>query len=192
MKADRREFLLTIGVFLSAALCFVGAFFAVYHSSLYPAQGTTNSLVPIEAWRPTPAKSMMNGSHEEMLIDALRKKPDHTPILLELARQETESGNARKASAHLKEALQYDPKNVDAKLDLGKLMFEMGDIEEAIRLNQEILKVQPAHPDALYNLGAIYGNLENRERALFFWNQLIDTNPDSESGIRAKKMMARL
>ena len=71
-------------------------------------------------------------------------------------------------------------------------MFEMGQIEEAIRLNQEILETQPDHPDALYNLGAIYGNRGNRERALFFWKQLVDLHPDSESGVRAREMMAKL
>jgi len=71
-------------------------------------------------------------------------------------------------------------------------MFEMGNTDDAIRLNREILEMQPLHPDALYNLGAIYGNLGDRDQAMLYWNQLISSSPESESGARAKQMMEKM
>lgn len=200
MKKVKKKLFLDVGVIFSAALCFLSAFWVLYHSGRHPVQAmerrpvqTSNTRqVPVAAAAMTAGDAAKDGAHQEMLTEALRKKPDHIPVLLELARVESESGNSRKASEYLREVLQYEPQNSEAKLDLGKQMFEMGKTDEAIRLNQEILQTQPLHPDALYNLGAIYGNLGNRKRALFYWKKLIDSSPNSESGKRAAEMMARM
>jgi tetratricopeptide (TPR) repeat protein len=192
MRKDKKKLFLDIGVFLSSTLCFLGAFLVLYHSSRPSVQAMEDQPKPVQSPALHPDKTMKDIDHQKMLTEALRKKPDHVPVLLELARLEAESGNARKSSEYLREVLQCEPQNLDAKLNLGKQMFEMGQIEEAIRLNQEILETQPDHPDALYNLGAIYGNRGNKERALFFWKQLVDLHPDSESGVRAREMMAKL
>lgn len=192
MKKEKKKLFLNIGFILTATLCFSGIFWAFYHSSRYPAQAMEDRVHPVETAAPSPVISRKDSAHQAMLTQALRKKPDHIPVLLELAHLEAESGNVQKSSEYLTEVLHYEPQNIDAKLNLGKQLFEMGQIDDAIRLNQEILEIQPVHPDALYNLGAIYGNLGNRDRALFFWNQLMDSNPNSESGARAKEMMARM
>ena len=192
MEKDKRKLLGKIGIPLAAAICFFCAFGVLYRSSLHPVQATGGRPDSIKEPVQNHFTSMEESADQKMLAEALSKKPDHIPILLELAHLEAESGNAQKASKYLTEVLEYEPQNLEAKLNLGKQMFEMGAIEDAIRLNQEILEIEPVHPDALYNLGAIYGNIGNRERALFFWNQLIDSNPNSESGIRAREMMARM
>jgi len=192
MNKDRKKLFLNIGFILAATLCFLTAFLVLYHSSRYSLRAGEDRLDPVQTAAQSPVISRKDSAHQEMLTQALRKKPDHVPVLLELAHLEAQSGNIRKSSEYLTEVLHYEPQNTDAKLNLGKQMFEMGQIDDAIRLNQEILEIQPVHPDALYNLGAIYGNLGNRERALFFWNQLVDSNPNSESGARAREMMARM
>jgi tetratricopeptide (TPR) repeat protein len=200
MKKDKKKLFLDIGVFFSATLCFLCALGVLYHSSRHPVQAmgrhpeviSKTHQVPVAATAMTVGGAIKDGAHQKMLSEALRKKPDHVPVLLELARLESESGNGRKASEYLREVLQYEPQNPEAKLNLGKQLFEMGKTDEAISLNQEILQAQPLHPDALYNLGAIYGNLGNRERAFFYWEKLIDSSPDSESGKRAAEMMARM
>jgi tetratricopeptide (TPR) repeat protein len=134
-----------------------------------------------------------DGDHEaKVLVQALQKRPDHVPILLRLAKIESEAGHPQNALKRLQEAVQQDPLNLEAKLELGKLMFEMGNVEGAIRQNEEILKLDPGHADALYNLGAIYGNLGNKDRALSFWKRLLAADPQSESGRRAAQLMVEL
>jgi Flp pilus assembly protein TadD len=131
--------------------------------------------------------------HEEkMLAEALKKKPDHVPVLLRMASLAMESGKKDEAAQFLREAVIKDPSNIPARLDLGKILFETGRIPESIQTTEEILKIQPDNPDALYNLGAIYGNLGQDNKAVELWGRLISSSPQSESGKRAQQMMAEL
>lgn len=200
MKKSPKKLFLDVGIILSVALCFVSAFLVLYYSNQPPVQARDSlpprsmggKIHPIESKTLNPDSEQKDIAHQKMLTDALKKKPDHVPVLMELARMESESGNAREASEFLKKVLSYEPQNIEAKLNLGKQMFEMGNTDDAIRLNQEILEMQPLHPDALYNLGAIYGNLGDRDQAMLYWNQLISSSPESESGARAKQMMEKM
>jgi len=140
-----------------------------------------------------PAVSSGVDAHEfRTLQEALRKKPDHTPILIRLGVLASAKGQNKEAIGYLKEALEQDPGNAEARLELGRTLFNSGDLEGAIRQTQKILEKQPRNPDALYNLGAIYGNLGNRERAEKYWRTLVSISPESESGKRAKASLAQL
>lgn len=144
------------------------------------------------ATRTVPGTPAVSGSveHEvKMLNSALKKNPNHVPILLKLARMASDSGHSTEAIERLQEAVRAEPNNVAARLDLGKLLFEKGDVWAAIEQNQAILKTSPEDPDALYNLGAIYGNLGNAGLAERYWTRLLTTGPESESGRRARAMM---
>ena len=124
-----------IGILVAAAICFTAAFYVLYHSGQQEPKSTSIFNHSSELQGRTQATN--SEAYKEMLTQALEKKPDHAPILLEMARQEAEAGQVDKASGHIREALQYEPENLDAKLDLGKLSFEMGNIEEAIKLARE-------------------------------------------------------
>jgi tetratricopeptide (TPR) repeat protein len=131
--------------------------------------------------------------HEaRMLADALKKRPDHVPVLLRLAGLAMESGKPAEAEKYLNEVLTQEPGSIPARLDLGKIQFEAGRVPEAIHTTAEILKTDPDNADALYNLGAIYGNLGQRDRAIEHWGRLLASSPQSESGKRARLMMAEL
>ena len=200
MKRNPKKLFLDLGIILSVALCFLSAFLVLYYSSHqqvqtgadHPAGTVGDQVHPVLSKSLSPDSEVKDIAHQKMLAEALMKKPDHVPVLMELARMESDSGNNSEASEYLKKVLNYEPRNIDAKLNLGKQMFELGNTEDAIRLNLEILEVQPLHPDALYNLGAIYGNLGDRDQATLYWNQLISSSPESESGTRAKQMLARM
>jgi len=129
---------------------------------------------------------------EQMLVQALRKKPDHVPVLLRMAGIAAAKRQFDKAIDHLNQALAHDPKSVEARLELGRVLFERGKIPEAIAAMQAILKDNPDNPEALYNLGAIYGNVGNQQMAEKFWGMLIASKPESESGRRAKTLLAEL
>ncbi len=138
------------------------------------------------------AGSSDNAHQIKILTDALQKKPGHVPVLMQLAGMAAASGKLEEATKYLKEVLAREPGNTEARLELGKILFEMGKIQESIQTTEEILRVQPDNPDALYNLGAIYGNLGNRQRASEYWGRLVASNPQSDSGKRAKQMMSEL
>jgi tetratricopeptide (TPR) repeat protein len=148
-----------------------------------PATDVAGSSAPIE--RPD--------AHEaKMLAGALKKKPDHTPVLMRLATLASQEGKTADARKHLEDVLRNEPENPDARLELGKLLYETGDVAGAIEQTRRILKDDPENPDALYNLGAIYGNLGNTELALQHWQRLIAAAPESESARRARQMIGQL
>jgi len=131
--------------------------------------------------------------HEGLfLAEALKKKPNHTPVLLRLAQLSEASGNHAEAAVQLREILGYEPANTDAHLELGRVLFKTGDVQGAIDQTKWILDRHPQHADALYNLGAIYANVGNADYARRYWNKLVGANPQSESAQRAKVMLARL
>ena len=131
--------------------------------------------------------------HEAMyLAEALKKKPDHTPVLLRMAQLSEESGKPTEAADHLREIIRNEPDNTDARLELGRVLFQTGDVAGAIGETEAILKHHPDHADALYNLGAIYGNVGNAQRAREYWGRLIAAKPESESARRAQGMLAQL
>lgn len=145
----------------------------------------------VSAHGSVPARS--SDKHEEqMLVQALRKKPDHVPVLLRIARMAAAQRQFPKAIEHLDQALKHEPKSMEVRLELGRVLFESGEVPKAIAQMQGILKDDPVNPEALYNLGAIYGNVGNRELAEKFWRKLIASKPESESGRRAKTFLAEL
>lgn len=149
---------------------------------------------PIPAHSSSAARSAGGDRQHEarMLADVLKKKPDHVPVLLRLAGLAQEAGKPGEAEKYLSEVLKLEPGNVPARLDLGRIQFETGRAPEAIRTTEAILRDQPDNPDALYNLGAIYGNLGRKEQAIEYWSRLQAVSPRSESGQRARQMMAEL
>jgi Flp pilus assembly protein TadD len=131
--------------------------------------------------------------HEmKVLSEALKKKPDHAPLLFRMAQLSSQSHHPAEAVQYLRQILQKEPDNPDARLELGKALFEAGDLEGAVSETKLLLVKRPAHPDALYNLGAIYANVGNGKLARDFWQKLIDGQPGSESARRAQQMLAQL
>lgn len=134
-----------------------------------------------------------DGRHEAiMLEEALKKKPQHTPVLFRMAQLSEASGDHAKAAEHLREIVSQEPANQDALLELGKVLYQLGDVTGAIEQTKALLKIKPDHPDGLYNLGAIYGNLGDNAMAREQWSRLVAASPQSESGRRARSMLDQL
>jgi tetratricopeptide (TPR) repeat protein len=164
---------------------------AIYFFSAFLLQRPVDSTA--ERSQASSIKSEQNEKHEAVILaEALKKKPDHTPVLFRLAQISQESGNYPEAARHLKEILRHEPDNTDALLELGKVLFELGDVPGAIEQTQKILERRPSHADALYNLGAIYANLGNSKSARDYWGRLIASSPQSESAGRARTMLGKL
>jgi Flp pilus assembly protein TadD len=144
--------------------------------------------------RPEDAVGMHPGSQDEkqMLVMALKKNPEHIPVLIKLAQIEAEEGHLQEAAGHLQKILEKDTGNPEANLELGKVLFRQGDVHGAIEHTEKILQDSPAYEDALYNLGAIYANTGNREQAMKYWNRLTALHSNSEGAKMASQMMSRL
>ena len=139
------------------------------------------------------AKPAVPNDHEaKMLAEELKRKPGHVPVLFRLAQLSEESGHPQDAARYLREAVKQEPDNADALLELGKVLFETGDVAGALEQTKKILDKQPNQADALYNLGALYANLGNADLARQYWQRLVQSSPDSESGKRAKESLTRL
>ena len=134
-----------------------------------------------------------NPAHElKELAVQLEKKPGHLPVLMRMAQLEHDQGKLAEAEAHLREAVGGEPGNADAHLELGRVLYEKGDRIEALKETERALAINPTHADALYNLGAIHANLGDTGRARAYWEKLIASAPESESGKKAREGLARL
>lgn len=141
----------------------------------------------------TPMGVFDTGEHEiKMLTAALKKKPEHTPLLIRLAQLSEEAGRKPEAAVYLRQVLRIEPDNSDALLELGKLQFDAGDVNGALENTKRILVKHPQHSDALYNIGALYGNLGDTTRAHEYWTRLIAAEPHSTSAVRARQMIHQL
>ncbi|MEW5976798.1 MAG: tetratricopeptide repeat protein [Acidobacteriota bacterium] len=139
-----------------------------------------------------PAPTMSAGDEMNELQHQLRRKPDHTPVLLRMAEIAREKGRPSEAVKYLREALQHDPDNGAARVELGRALYEAGDTAGALLETRELLKREPENVDALYNMGAILGNLNRDDEARQYWEKAIALAPASESGGRAKNSLERL
>lgn len=126
------------------------------------------------------------------LQEELKKKPEHPPILFRMAQLASELGKNEDAIGYLKRVLAVEPKNNDARLELGRLLYANNDLQGAIAQTSKILENDPKQVDALYNLGAIYANLNKADTARDYWNRAVASDPNSDSGKRARQSLLQL
>ena len=94
--------------------------------------------------------------------------------------------------ADLEKILDRDPANLDARLELGRALYDSGDTDRALKETQRLLADHPGRVDGLYNPGAIYANLNRADLARQYWNQAVVSDPNSDSGKRAKDALVQL
>ncbi|RPI28941.1 MAG: tetratricopeptide repeat protein [Acidobacteria bacterium] len=185
--------LLLLGSLAVAAALLLYSFTLEKDGQEYQVAGVPAGLACPTQTAPAHGPSAGTGEHEaKVLTQALKKKPDHVPVLLRLANLAASEGRRDEALTHLRKALKLEPDNLEVRLELGRVLFQAGDVAGAIEQTTEVLKREPEHPEALYNLGAIYGNLGNHALATKFWEKLLASSPASESGKLARTMLAQL
>jgi tetratricopeptide (TPR) repeat protein len=173
--------------FLVPVICGIGIVYICFR--MMPSDAPAHDAHPSAAAR----EELSDTRHEEALLsEAIKKKPDHAPVLMRLAQMSSAAGKHSDAIRYLREILHREPANTDARLELGKALFESGDAQGAITETKDILDRKPEHADALYNLGAIYANLGDSGSALEYWNRLIAGQPQSASAQRARSMISQL
>ena len=187
--------LLSQGLAIGVALTFSGlgvySFLRNGSSASQSTQATSRAALSAESV-PATKNTHAKLAELETLQQQLKKKPNHTPVLLRMAQVAREMGKPEEAAQHLRQALQQEPTNREARLELGRALYETGDIGGAIDATQEILKNNPGDVDALYNLGAIYGNMKQDDSARKYWLQAVAVAPASPSGQLAKQALTQL
>ena len=132
-------------------------------------------------------------AHERAALEEqLKRNPDHPPILMRLAEMEREAGRPAGAIPYLRKILDKDSTNLDARLELSRVLYETNDVDGAVKEIQKLLADHPGQVDALYNLGAIYANQNRMDLARQAWAKAVASDPQSESGKRAKDGLAQL
>lgn len=89
--------------------------------------------------------------------------------------------------------LGIDPLNLHVRTDLASSYRNLGDVESAIQALRVVLKNDPSHETALYNLGVIFLNdRQDPDKAIGFWETLIDQHPQSTIAVGLKQKIAEL
>lgn len=89
--------------------------------------------------------------------------------------------------------LGIDPLNLHVRTDLASSYRNLGDVESAIQALRVVLKNDPSHETALYNLGVIFLNdRQDPNKAIGFWETLIDQHPQSTIAVGLKQKIAEL
>jgi len=183
---------------MTAKIQFIRFAPAIAVAALMTACGSSGS--PDAAKSPSSANtSAASAPHPEMtpldadlndpqsLEKALEKNPGHTPIRMRLAELALRSGDAAKASEHLRAVIAQEPGNTEARLELGRALWDSGDRKGAETETAAILEIDPNNVDALYNLGAIQANQQQKEQAISYWTRAVTADPTSPSGQNAQR-----
>jgi tetratricopeptide (TPR) repeat protein len=189
MKRKARNSAILAFILLAGILCY-----GLERVTLRPTVQRNKNLHPLPVSLPlNNTERSTNALHSiKALEKELQKKPNHVPILFQLAQLSINTGKPADAERYLREVLSQEPKNLDAKLELGRALYMQGNVEGALVETQSILNESPNHADALYNLGAIYGNIHNEDMARKYWSLVIASAPDSEIARRAGQGLEQL
>lgn len=80
---------------------------------------------------------------EELLLQAERAAPNHSPTLVELGRLRESQGDKVAAETYFRKAIQSDPDNAFAYYQLSRLLYKDGDAEQALEMAKAALVCNP-------------------------------------------------
>jgi cytochrome c-type biogenesis protein CcmH/NrfG len=93
------------------------------------------------------------------------------------------------------------PNDPNARVDLGIVYYELSKVDPSNREDLEnkslhemeaVAKANPDHQPAAFNLGIVSMNTGKRDEARTWLNKAIAINPNSDLGIRAKKILQEI
>jgi tetratricopeptide (TPR) repeat protein len=126
------------------------------------------------------------------LKDAVEKNPEDTIALKNYADFLSASHNMNDAITYYNKILQVDPKRADIHFSLALIYYNKQDFAKCEEENKKVLTFDPKNQMALYNLGAVAATRGEVIKAKDFWNEVIEINPESETGKLAKESLAKL
>ena len=127
------------------------------------------------------------------LTDKIKQNPRDFDSIVELANMDFDQKNYDDAIGLYKKALEIRPDVLNVRTDMGTAMFYLNRYDDAIATFQDVLKKDPKNAQALFNLGVsmLHGK-NDPERALEYWEKLVETNPDHPQAAFVKEQIQKL
>jgi cytochrome c-type biogenesis protein CcmH/NrfG len=127
------------------------------------------------------------------LTNKIKQNPRDFDSIVELGNINFDQKNFGDAVSLYQKALQIKPDALNVRTDMGTAMFYQNRFDEAIAVFQETLKSDPKNAQALFNLGvAMLHGKNDVKRAIEYWQQLVDLNPDNPQVAMVKEQIQKL
>ena len=142
-----------------------------------------------------PSKENVSAEYRERMAklkNAVEKNPEDTLALKNYADFLSASHKMDEALTYYSKILQVDPSRADIRFSLAVIYYNKQDFVKCENENNLVLNYDPKNQMALYNLGAVAATRGEVVKAKDFWNQVIEINPDSETGKLAKESLTKL
>ena len=149
-----------------------------------PAPDSTPALgpVPVAEHIARARAARAAGSRQEALTwfkAALRQKPDHPSLPVEVARELSELDNLDEAETVLRELLARQPDSAPARMGMGLLARKREQPEKALIWYEEALSLAPEHPTVPVELARVLFELNRLDEAASLLESLLSRRPDA-------------
>ncbi len=138
-----------------------------------------------------PAKQIGLGQMSEEYQRMIKKDPKNPSIRANLGDLYFESGRYQEAIEQYKTVLELNPKDVDTLNDIGLAHYYTGKPDLALQYLKKGIEVDPLFQRVWLSLGFVFVSMGNTMEAKDAWQKAYALNPNSETGIEAKKFMER-
>src|SRR5207247_530022 len=127
------------------------------------------------------------------LSSKIKQNPKDFDSIVELGNINFDQKNYDDAINLYKKALEVRPGDLNLRTDMGTAMFYQNHFDDAIREFQQVLSSDPKNAQALFNMGvAMLHGKKDPERALLYWETLVETNPDHPQAQFVKEQIRKL
>ena len=93
------------------------------------------------------------------------------------------------AEREFKRALELEPSNALVRADYGEFLDRMGRYDEALLQAERALELNPLDVQTLLTVGWVYRDSGNEERAVWYFNEVIEMAPDNPFGYFQRGMV---
>ena len=123
------------------------------------------------------------------LEEQVKKNPDDTVKLLELAHLKNDSGLYEQAIVDYKKYLDKIPSDADARIDMGVCYYNLHNYDEAIKQMEKAVQYSPKHQIGYLNLGIVNLAAGNFEKSREWLKKAVEIDPNSDIGKKAQELL---
>ncbi|MBX3008460.1 MAG: tetratricopeptide repeat protein [Melioribacteraceae bacterium] len=132
------------------------------------------------------------GRRLDSLTTEVKKNPNDTLKVRELADLLTMAHRPDEAVAYYESILKRDPRRIDILLQLTFVHYQTGEFDLAENYTNKILQIDSKSAIALFNLAAIAQAKGDSEKAKKIWEKVAKENPNSQIGHIAEQSIIQL
>ena len=135
----------------------------------------------------------LDESRAAALAQTAKGNPQDAAVRLELGNLYFDSERFADAARWYEQAIAIEPRNVSASTDLGISYYYMNQPDRALQQFDRSLAIDPRHTKTLLNVGIVraFGK-DDLEGAAEAWQRVVEYEPDSAEGKRAKQALDSL